>query len=108
MPSEANIQAVKEAIKIELQKHHLTHKQVADLLGLKKSTVDNKLSVCNFSKKDAKRWSDALGISADIFLHGAENATPNNYTELKAAYQILRQEVDLLKVKVADLERRMN
>lgn len=108
MPSKANIQVVKDAIKIELQKRHFTHKQVADLLGLTKSTVDNKLSVCNFSKKDAKRWSDALGISADIFLHGTENATPNNYTELRAAYQILRQEVDLLKVKVADLERKMD
>lgn len=108
MPSETNLQVIKEAIKIEIQKRHLTHKQVADLLGLKKSTVDNKLSVCNFSEREAQRWSEALSISADIFLHGAENATPDNYTELKAAYQILRQEVNELKVKVAALEKRMN
>ncbi len=108
MPREIDIRSIKEAIKIELQRQHLTHKQVADLLGLKKSTVDNKLSICDFSEREAQRWSAALNISADLFLYGAEHATLDNYTELKAAYQILRQEVDELKVKVAELEGKIN
>lgn len=97
-----NKATIKAAIKAVLAEKHLTHHVIAEKLGLSDSTVSNKLSKCDFSERDAARWSKALGIPAEIFLYVQE---ADKQPDLYALYRELKQEVDELKAKVDNLSR---
>jgi len=101
---------VRLSINRALKDRGMTHEDVADVLHLKKSTVDKAISSGNFSRPKAERWSTALNIPMEVFLFGTEPLPPNDYelimeeiADMRGQIEDLREDVNTLLRRTADL-----
>jgi len=103
MPGTERNEKVRYAVSRALKQRGLSHKDVAQLLGLAEQTVSNKISEGNFNSTQAAKWSAALGIETDVFLYGREPLPTNDYQVILESLSQMRSQIENLQKDVNSL-----
>ena len=77
----------------------LTHKEIADSVGISKSQVDNWFSHGNFSAKGIAVLTHDFGVPKEIFTTGEYK--PKNITMEQLVDRLMDQELRLTKLELA-------
>lgn len=91
------------AVSKALKERGLSHKQVAEILGVSSSSVSNAISQGKFTIDRATRWSEALGIEMEVFLEGKEPMPPSNFKFINETLEKMRAEINALRHDVDSL-----
>lgn len=74
----------------------LSHADAARLLGKSLQTVNNRISLGNFTEKTALEWSTALGIPMETFLPQERQDVGKEIAELKRQIELLTKRLEKL------------
>ncbi len=93
--------AITNTVRLYFKRQGISHKEVAERLGYKVSTVHNILSYGKFDKRMAAKWTKEFGFNENFLLTGK-----GRLIEHRSGYQKLLQENESLKALVR-IQRRM-